>query len=1385
MLAIPSPDVLLNLFASAGQLLGLLALAIGGGAFAKQRSSVGGVAPRAVSRWPFWIVSGLLLTVSCGFLMYHLHVEDQRNQRLRTNLVRKSMEGDKKVGDTSLKTLSFSGQSKHKRGVTTETLQEWITAGRALNLIDVREPEEVEMGQVPGSWARRYPDLQADASGLVVADRLTVMLCESGNRSSELCDWFFERGVTTHFVVGGYEKWVAEGRVMTGDRAGGTEIRATPDFPHKETLLDTPEVMAMFQQENEQEKVLFVDVRYPEDFARGHLPGAVNIPLRKMLAAEADAALRALPPRPIVAACYDKRSSFYGLLLGLRLHRLGADFRGRYTVPFEFALAQKNEPWVAQWLEEQQGDTLMGKVGNAISTAIVWTAERVGLLAAIVMLVLLLRSAMLPFTLAAERDQWVQRGLAGRTKELQARWAHDPFVWRREVLRALRARGVSPWRNVIGALLQIALFAAAFAGVDAAANGRPYVWLGRDLSVADASGVLPVVFGLVLAAFVRLQQQNKARIVLPMLFVVGMTALVWQSRGAVLVYLVVSLVLMAIQTVLQRRWLARAAAGPVVVLATTDPVPLAHAGAHPELGNKALRLGRMLAAGLPVPNGFVVPSAAPLSQEQLAACALRHGVRCAAVRSSALGEDGAAASMAGMFRSELDVATTALLEAIVRVRDSYGGRSGGVVVQDFRRALYSGVLFTVDPAHAGRMLVELVDGACEQVVGGTATPRAFRFGRVTGERIGGGVEPPVPLAELLALARRIETLFGAPQDIEWVYGEAGFEIVQARDITVLPGAGRDRVAALETERLRLLGDPAVVAADADAVVLEQNGISELLPAPSTYSLGLVSSLWEAGGAVDLACRQAGVPYDVGVDEAPLVRAAFGRCYVATATSRARSRRSLSAVASFRLMASAPALEQGFRAGVAEHEARVRRLAAIDPHKLSDGDLLALHEEVRQTFVRSTYATAEAINIAAEAFVNAVVRRSARGGLEPANLLRDDTGTVVSRAFGALAGTGNEQERADRFLAEFGHRARHDFELAEPRWSEMPEHVRAMAKAPAAAKGGAGMPVVDLTALPRVLATAVERARRFQALKEDAKHLAMRELAVLRALLRHAGMRFGLHELVFDLQVDEVAQLADPAARTALRQRAQQRAAARLLLLKVDAPSRLTRRDLERIGDEDVVLIPRPGELRGTRVAGAGDVIGIVRVLSDATRLGELRDREILVARYTDPAWLPVFGRVAGIVTEVGGFLSHAAIQAREQDLATIVGVDDATRHLRTGDLVRLCRDGRIERIGDRRRPRQRTDLPAELGHAGAWRAVRIRDLGVAGAMIEVEDPASLPEGTFQLRFEGAVFDAALAWRNCTRAGVKFDSRDGAEGAVPPESGSAEVDRLSSEFAPRR
>jgi phosphohistidine swiveling domain-containing protein len=67
----------------------------------------------------------------------------------------------------------------------------------------------------------------------------------------------------------------------------------------------------------------------------------------------------------------------------------------------------------------------------------------------------------------------------------------------------------------------------------------------------------------------------------------------------------------------------------------------------------------------------------------------------------------------------------------------------------------------------------------------------------------------------------------------------------------------------------------------------------------------------------------------------------------------------------------------------------------------------------------------------------------------------------------------------------------------------------------------------------------------------------------------------------------------------------------------------------------------------------------------------------------NPAWLPYFSRAGGFVSEVGGWLSHPAILAREYDVLMIVGTDGIGR-IPDGSTVRLHLDGRVEVLGEGR-----------------------------------------------------------------------------------------------------
>jgi phosphohistidine swiveling domain-containing protein len=85
---------------------------------------------------------------------------------------------------------------------------------------------------------------------------------------------------------------------------------------------------------------------------------------------------------------------------------------------------------------------------------------------------------------------------------------------------------------------------------------------------------------------------------------------------------------------------------------------------------------------------------------------------------------------------------------------------------------------------------------------------------------------------------------------------------------------------------------------------------------------------------------------------------------------------------------------------------------------------------------------------------------------------------------------------------------------------------------------------------------------------------------------------------------------------------------------------------------------------------SGTIEGRARVVLDMADA----DREagdILITTYTDPSWTPLFVTVKGLVTEVGGLMTHGAVIAREYGLPAVVGVEHATRLIRDGQRIRV------------------------------------------------------------------------------------------------------------------
>ncbi len=251
-------------------------------------------------------------------------------------------------------------------------------------------------------------------------------------------------------------------------------------------------------------------------------------------------------------------------------------------------------------------------------------------------------------------------------------------------------------------------------------------------------------------------------------------------------------------------------------------------------GGKGANLGELMRAGFPVPDGFVITTAAYAAVADAAgtdprdpvgararlveaavppeiASAVRDAYRAlggrVAVRSSATAEDLPEASFAGQQDTILDVeGEDALLDAVrrcwaslwneraVSYRATHAvderGLGLAVVVQRMVPATVAGVLFTADPmtGRRRRAAIDAVRGLGEQLVSGSVNPDHFvvdtAHGTILERR--GDVLDDARLRELAALGARVEAHFGRPQDIEWAIDDAAkLWLVQSRDITTL------------------------------------------------------------------------------------------------------------------------------------------------------------------------------------------------------------------------------------------------------------------------------------------------------------------------------------------------------------------------------------------------------------------------------------------------------------------------------------------------------------------------------------------------------------------------------------------------------------------------
>jgi rifampicin phosphotransferase len=224
-----------------------------------------------------------------------------------------------------------------------------------------------------------------------------------------------------------------------------------------------------------------------------------------------------------------------------------------------------------------------------------------------------------------------------------------------------------------------------------------------------------------------------------------------------------------------------------------------------KFGNKALQLGVMLQQGFPVPNGFVIGADIFANEitdyfwaelKLLVAAKIKDYTQNGfMVRSSAIGEDSEGHSFAGQLESYISSSNideiiqniqlcvhSAQSERVLAYQQKTETKLRGiaVIIQELIDPDFAGVTFTRSFLEEDAMLTEYVQGHGNKLVAGEVTPNSFHYFRHSNhcEPI-----PQIDLSEGISIAKKIETFYGTPMDIEWAMKDNFFYVVQARPIT--------------------------------------------------------------------------------------------------------------------------------------------------------------------------------------------------------------------------------------------------------------------------------------------------------------------------------------------------------------------------------------------------------------------------------------------------------------------------------------------------------------------------------------------------------------------------------------------------------------------------
>ncbi|WP_107657373.1 PEP/pyruvate-binding domain-containing protein [Nocardia suismassiliense] len=290
-----------------------------------------------------------------------------------------------------------------------------------------------------------------------------------------------------------------------------------------------------------------------------------------------------------------------------------------------------------------------------------------------------------------------------------------------------------------------------------------------------------------------------------------------------------------------------------------------------------------------------------------------------------------------------------------------------------------------------------------------------------------------------------------------------------------------------------------------------------------------------------------------------------------------------------------------------------------------------------------------------------------------------------------------------FLRENGVRAQQEMELTHPRWIDDLSYVVKMIRRyaedgfsfdeavasqpdPGAAEASAAIARLPLVKR-RAMKTVIALYEKCSSLREIARMSMITSVWLVREVVYEVGARLvaagvlrstdEVGHLDFDDVLRYLAGEDDP-------REIFPRAAIDEARRTFQNYARLPAPPLSFVGEWDLTQAVRPvpdgSSLEGLGTS-PGTAVGRARVVEDlAWQADEFQPGEILVTRYTDSSWTPLFAIAGGIVTDIGSMLSHSAIVSREFRLPSVVNTGHATTVIKTGDLILVDGDRGVVEI---------------------------------------------------------------------------------------------------------